>query len=393
MVQKFTGPKKELKPFPSFVHGLATSSAAKWRDLRAALRQESTPAPGAKRVASATFQAALDDKFPSLKGCATDIVCLRQLFEGYVRLHKPPEKTMKKVMRAINKILPLQYVTDSQMSSYSGQVGKYRAIVKRHYGGVFFRATRRLLQFAGGSESALEAMQYKVERDEAASEALSKRQRHKIPVTEASIVKAARKWGKMETPVEAFLFAQLMTGSRKSECMLPTVANYTRETSEVQGFLVQWGTAKEKGVTPDYVLSDEDEDEDEDEIDVWANRRRVEKPILRIIKDPKVSPLDLFEVSDVQRALVVARDGLDVQELLDDGKTPQQVTHKWDRALQNEIVAEFHDANEFAKVWRTNRLSTHFLRKVYAVEKGGGREGRRKEMVETEDVCGGGGRR
>ena len=290
------------------------------------------------------------------------MTCLYQLFEGYVRLCKPADDVLIAVLRAINKILPLQFATDSQLSSYQGQVGHYRGVIKKHRGMAFFRKTARFLQFAGGSEERQHALQYKIERDERAARELSKRQRNKIPVTEASVVKAARKWGKMETPVHSFLLAQLMTGSRKSEIMLPTVANYKREPSEIQGYIVQFGTAKEKSQLPDFVLSDEEKDDD-DEVDIWANRRRVEKPILQIIKDPENS-LDLFEVEDVLRAIDHVRDEMEIQRLLDQGKP--NIFGKWDRAFRKAISAAFHDANEFAKIHRTNQLSTHFLRKLYA---------------------------
>ena len=54
----------------------------------------------------------------------------------------------------------------------------------------------------------------------------------------------------------------------------------------------------------------------------------------------------------------------EIQRLLDEDKP--NIFGKWDRNFRKEITTAFHDANEFAKVHRTNQISTHFLRKVYA---------------------------
>jgi hypothetical protein len=105
-------------------------------------------------------------------------------------------------------------------------------MVKKRYGAAEFnKKFKNFLQPAGGSESASDAYQYKVAAEEKAAEALSYRQRHKIPVTEAAILTAIRRWGQSDDLADLFLFAQLMTGSRKSEVMLPSVSNFEHESS------------------------------------------------------------------------------------------------------------------------------------------------------------------
>jgi hypothetical protein len=281
--KKFAGPVAEINPFAIWAHKIATSPTAKWRNLRKPLREESTPEPGKRRTASQTFLDEMHRQFPSMKGCKTDISCLKQLFEAFINMLPLDEKRLVKGMKAVNKIAPLLFVTDSQLGAYSTFIYTLTPMVKRKYGSATFAKYKNFLQPAGGSESVAEAYQYKVAAEEKAAEALSFRQRHKIPVTEAAIITAVRRWGESEDLAELFLFAQIMTGSRKSEIMLPSVSKFEHKVSLIYGYLIMWGTAKEKGVEPEVAAVALDEDEEDVEIDNngappgWSLRRRVEK--------------------------------------------------------------------------------------------------------------------
>jgi hypothetical protein len=96
MPQRFIGPATEIKPFADWVHKVATSSAAKWRNLRRKLREESTPEPGERRKASESFLKEMHRQFPSMTGCRTDISCLKQLFEAFVNMLDLNESRLKK---------------------------------------------------------------------------------------------------------------------------------------------------------------------------------------------------------------------------------------------------------------------------------------------------------
>jgi hypothetical protein len=311
MPQKFAGAVAEIKPFATWAHKVVTNPAAKWRNLRRTLREESTPVPGERRKASQTFLAEMHRQFPSMSGCKTDISCLEQLFEAFVNMLDLNEPRLVKGMRAVNKIIPLMYVTESQAGAYRTFVYQLTPIVKKRYGAKKFNKNwKNFLQPAGGSESATEAYAFKVAAEEKAAEALNYRQNHKIPVTEAAIVTAIRRWGESDDLAELFLFAQIMTGSRKSEIMLPTVSNFEHEVSLIYGYLVMWGTAKEKGSYPELAAVEPDEGEVVDDLKVddsgaphgWSLRRRVENPILRIAKNP--ATLERYTVADVLRAVV-----------------------------------------------------------------------------------------
>jgi hypothetical protein len=368
--KKFAGDATEIAPFANWAHKVATSSASKWRTLRATLREESTPAEGERRKASQAFLEEMHRQFPSMTDCRTDISCLKQLFQAFVNMLPLDEPRLIKGMKAVNKILPLMYVTESQLGAYRTFVYQLTPLVKTRYGSATFAKYKNLLQPAGGSESAAEAYQYKVAAEEKAAEALSFRQRHKIPVTEAAIITAVRRWGESDDLAELFLFAQIMTGSRKSEIMLPSVSKFEHEVSLIYGYLVMWGTAKEKGVEPELAAVALDEDEEDIKIDDngappgWSLRRRVEKPILRIVKNPDT--LELYTVADVLRAIRLVRAGWGVQEKLDAGGTNAEVAALHDDELARGIRSSFKDAAAYAAVYRTNRISTHFLRKVYA---------------------------
>jgi hypothetical protein len=78
-------------------------------------------------------------------------------------------------MRHIHQLLSMQSVTESQLDSYHVMVQAYRKIVVGMYGKAFMTENANYLQFAGGSESRSEALQYKLARAERASKALSKR--------------------------------------------------------------------------------------------------------------------------------------------------------------------------------------------------------------------------
>jgi hypothetical protein len=373
MPKRFTGPATEIKPFANWVHKVATSSDAKWRNLRRKLREESTPEPGERRKASESFLKEMHRQFPSMTGCRTDISCLKQLFEAFVNMLDLNESRLKKGLRAVNKILPLMYVTDSQLGAYRTFVYQLTPTVKKRYGASNFNANfKHFLQPAGGSESATDAYAFKVAAEEKAAEALSYRQKHKIPVTEASIVTAVRRWGESDDLAELFMFAQIMTGSRKSEIMLPSVSNFEHEVSLVYGYLVMWGTAKEKGSEPELAAVEPDEGEVVEDIKVddsgappgWSLRRRVVKPILRIVKNPET--LEMYTVADVLRAIRLVRAGWDVQAKLDAGGTNAEVAALHDDELAKGVRSSFKDAAAYAAVHRTNQISTHFLRKIYA---------------------------
>jgi hypothetical protein len=370
--KKFTGPVAEIEKFAVWGHKVATSNAAKWRNLRKTLREESTPVPGKRRKASQTFLAEMHSQFPSMAGCKTDISCIKQLFEAFVNQLDLNEPRLIKGMKAINKILPLMYPTDSQLGTYRTTVYQLTPLVKKKYGASNFNKNfKNFLQPAGGSESATDAYAFKVQAEEKAAEALSYRQRHKIPVTEAAIITAVRKWGESDDLAELFLFAQIMTGSRKSEIMLPSVSLFEHEQSLIYGYLVMWGTAKEKGNEPELAAVDPDDGDVEDvKVDDsgappgWALRRRVEKPILRIVKNPDT--LELYTVAEVLRAIRLVREGWEVQAKLDAGGTNAEVAALHDDELAKGVRSSFKDAAAYAVVFRTNQISTHFLRKVYA---------------------------
>jgi hypothetical protein len=189
--KKFVGPILEIQPFADWAHNVATSSVAQWRKLRKALRDESTPGPGKRRKASPAFLKAMHDQFPSMTGCKTDSSCLKQLFEAFITMLPLDETRLVKALRAVNKVLPLMYVTDSQLGAYRSFIYTLTPIVKKRYGAATFnKKWKHFLQPAGGSESASDAYQYKVAAEQKAAEALSYRQRHKIPVTEAAILTA-----------------------------------------------------------------------------------------------------------------------------------------------------------------------------------------------------------
>tara|TARA_R110000850_G_scaffold30128_5_gene82980 strand:- start:2978 stop:4606 length:1629 start_codon:yes stop_codon:yes gene_type:complete len=372
MPQKFPGTVAEIKTFAAWAHKVANSTVAKWRDLRRILREESTPVPGARRTASPTFLAEMHRQFPSMAGCRTDISCLYQLFEAFVNKLDLNEKRLKKGMKAVNKILPLVYVTESQLGAYRTFTFTLTPLVKKKYGAKNFNKNfKNFLQPAGGSETAAAAYKYKVAAEEKAAEGLAYRQQHKIPVTEAAIITAIRKWGESDDLAELFLFAQILTGSRKSEIMNPNVSNFEHEESLVYGHLVQWGTSKEKGSDPELAV-EPDEGENVEELKVddngappgFALRRRVEKPILRVLKNPLT--LEIYTVADVLRAIRLVRAGWEVQAKLDQGGTNAEIASLHDNELAKVVRENFKDAAAYAAVHRTNQISTHFARKVYA---------------------------
>jgi hypothetical protein len=91
------------------------------------------------------------------------------------------------------------FVTDSQLGAYRTFMFTLTPVVKKRYGAADFnKKWKNFLQPAGGSESATDAYQYKVAAEEKAAEALSYRQRHTIPVTEAAILTAIRRWGQSD---------------------------------------------------------------------------------------------------------------------------------------------------------------------------------------------------
>jgi hypothetical protein len=207
--KKFAGNAAEITPFADWAHKLATSQAAKWRGLRKALREESTPAAGKRRKASKSLLEEMHRQFPSMKGCLTDISCLKQLFVAFINTLPLNEKRMVKALRAVNKILPLMFVTDSQLGAYRSFLYTLTPIVKKKYGTANFnKKWKHFLQPAGGSESAIDAFQYKVAAEEKAAEALSYRQRNKLPVTEAVTITNIRRWGLSEDLEKLFCFAR-----------------------------------------------------------------------------------------------------------------------------------------------------------------------------------------
>ena len=132
MPQKFPGTVAEIKKFADWAHKLANSSVAKWRDLRRILREESVPV-GARRSFSPTLLKEMHRQFPSMTGCKTDISCLKQLFEAFVDMLDLSEPRLVKGMKAVNKILPLMYVTDSQAGAYRVFVYELTPLVKKKY--------------------------------------------------------------------------------------------------------------------------------------------------------------------------------------------------------------------------------------------------------------------
>jgi hypothetical protein len=179
------------------------------------------------------------------------------------------------------------------------------------------------------------------------------------------------------TTVDAFVFAMIMTGSRKSEIINPDVSNFDYETSEREGYIVQWGTAKERGHGPDSALASDDESDGDDEVKPPSGftgpkgfflRRRVEKPILRISKSKKIEiekPEDVFSVKDVLKAIHKVRGDWGVVELIEDGYDAEHIAKSHDKEISARIRELFPESNEFAKRRRHNQLASHSLRKVY----------------------------
>jgi hypothetical protein len=161
-----------------------------------------------------------------------------------------------------------------------------------------------------------------------------------------------------------------MCGSRKAEIMLRTVANFTRERSVREGYLVQWGVAKERGHDVEEEEQKDDDEEEDQKVDAdsinWALRRRVEKPILRVIRDPTKSPTDLFTVDDILEAIEYIRQSWQIDKLIKAGQTIAQIASSHDKELLQEVRESFPDAAAYSVAWRKNQIGSHFLRKLYA---------------------------
>jgi hypothetical protein len=344
---------EDAKAFPKFLKWLVTSQSAKARKLRATLREESVPEAGGRREKSETL---LDDHlhttFPSMQGCLTDITCIRYLFQA--ALEEFPDEVdtddVTDMMGHINELLPMQYPTESQLDSYHVQVQAYRKILVKLYGRPFVSEYGHKLQYAGGSESRTDAMQYKLARAERQSKALSQRVTHKIPATQSRILKAIFTCAMLLTTVDAFVFAMIMMGSRKSEVINPEVADFDHEKSEREGYIVQWGTAKERGYKADSALVSGDESEGDSDIEPPSDykgppgfylRRRVEKPILQVSSAKKIDiddPANVYSVKDVQTAIHKVRDDWGIKEMLDAGYTPGQVARQGDLQAHPRVI-------------------------------------------------------
>jgi hypothetical protein len=315
-----------------------------------------------------------------MKGCLTDISCIRYLFQAALEEFPDESDTddVTDMMGHINKLLFWQYPTESQLDAYHVQVQAYRKIVRKIYGEAFMLEHKHKLQFAGGSESRSDAMQYKLARAERQSKALSKRVTHKIPATESRILKAIFTCAMLLTTVDAFCFAMIMMGSRKSEIINPDVANFDYEDSDREGYIVQWGTAKERGYKPDSALVSGDESEGDSDVKPPSDykgppgfylRRRVEKPILQVSNAKKIDiddPANVFSVKDVRTAIHKVRDDWEVRQMLDEGYTPEAIAKAHDKEISKRIRELFPESSAYAEAHRTNRLSSHFLRKLYA---------------------------
>jgi hypothetical protein len=187
--------------------------------------------------------------------------------------------------------------------------------------------------------------------------------------------------GKSDRTVDSFIFAQVASGARKTEVLNPRVTNWDAEKSERDGYMVRWGTAKEKkiragqdegGDDADVEMDIEPEDEEEQKEQENApegffGRRRVESPILRISKTGKLESLeDLYTVADVQAAVRKVRTDWGIQDLINEGYSDKEISQRFDKQIAARVRELFPAPYEFSLIHRTNAISSHFLRKVFA---------------------------
>ena len=96
------------------------------------------------------------------------------------------------------------------------------------------------------------------------------------------------------------------------------------------------------------------------------HRRRVIKPILRLAKfKGSNESRQQYTVQDVRDAITKVRKEWKIKKLLQDGKTPVQVSKLWDGELKERIHVLFPRQAQFSREKRKNVISMTFFRNVY----------------------------
>ena len=295
-------------------------SSKRYAKLRTDLREESSI--GKSRKKSQAFLREMHREFKSMEGCNTDVSCLRLLFEASLKLAS--EAQLARMMEGVNVILSLQFPTENRINSYSKSVSDYRKLIKKEFSqDVLTRNYNRLL-FAGGkgqvgndqsveeiSDFKTAAREAKIGRAELASKALTQRLSNKIPIDEDEILNALWKVADQKTTADSFIFAQLMMGSRKSEILFESVADYDSEKIETTrpNYIVQYGVAKERRANAEQFDPKDPEEEEQVQEDYKGppgpHRRRVIKPILRLAKfKGNNQSRQQYTVQDVRNAII-----------------------------------------------------------------------------------------
>jgi hypothetical protein len=377
MPREFTVSDKDLKAFPAWLHKVRLSEAKKWIDLRNTLREQSTPVPGKRRKVSPTFLGLMKKTFQSMKGCFSDISCLGDLFMASIDNATP--KIQEQLMRDMNVIVPIQFPTESQLGSYDKWVSQLRGKLRTRFGDEWVNERTTWFQVAGGSNQRKAFTAFKQASKDRSAAALALRLSKKIPVTQGNILKVGMICSKSDRTVDHFIIAQMASGARKTEVLNPRVTNWEAEDSERDGYLVRWGTAKEKKVRigqdegdgdVEMDIEPEDEEEQKEQQNAPAGffgRRRVEAPILRFSKTGKLESLDdLYTVDDLKASVRKVRADWGIQDLIDQGFTDKEIASRFDKIIAERIRELFPAPYEFSLIHRTNAISSHFLRKVYA---------------------------
>ena len=116
---KFKLSKNETRDVFPWIVKVATSTGAFYRLLRAKLRAES--GGHIPRTRSERFLEEMHSTFDTMKGCSTDISCLKYLFKAALLLvtkdkkNKKNEKPVGELMSAINILLARQFPLEEQL--------------------------------------------------------------------------------------------------------------------------------------------------------------------------------------------------------------------------------------------------------------------------------------
>ena len=347
-MKKFAINVKDVKKFNNWV--IAFASDTKYKKHREILKNESEVSEHQERLRSKSFLEEMHTVFPIMKGCSSDVSCLKYLFNAAINVEPKSEKKLAQMMLAINKILPLQFPSPSEMSSYTTSVTKYRNFIKASFGKEVQKKYYNNLLVAFGSNNPEDAGKIRLKKDEKQRDVLLYNLKHLIPVKESSIQGAIHKTKSLMSPIDALIFVCLMTGCRKSEAVNPEISDFAHEKCR-DGWIVQWGVAKERSDDPDLF-------EEEEGPDAFAKRRRVEKPILDV---------QGITTHEVRKAVDKLREMWGVEEMLDKGLLNEDIASQHDKAVGERIRVLFPEAVEYAHMHRKQMISTHFMRKIYGV--------------------------